>query len=284
MYKVLIVGAGPVGVALAANLSFIGIKVSLLSRVGFVQNEKKYTQFGKDWSYPLQNNQLGSWDLCFVCTKAYDLESAFLSHIDHLKMIDRIILFTNGYTIALAEKLTRLLRPEQTIEFGVTDMGVSLEDGIYTSKSRKGLFSWSSARELPVEKYILSSNKFKIESNPSKIMFSKWVKNVVINSLAAAHNFRENGLINTKSREFNECYEEAYTLAVMLFGEEICSKSDLYNEILDLIEATSKNFNSMAYDRLQGRKTESSFLAGLANEYDGFPTLKNLHRKICRLP
>ena len=86
-YKVLIVGSGPVGVSLAANLSFSGIDVYLLSRKGLVKDPISYQQFAKSWLYEVKLKHPDFYDLVFICTKAYDIENALKSTESSTKIL-----------------------------------------------------------------------------------------------------------------------------------------------------------------------------------------------------
>ena len=253
-------------------------------RKGLVDFQINYEQFGEKWAYE-KDTAVSEFDLCFITTKSYDIENAFLSHLNLIKKSRKIIFFTNGYTIDLARKLESKLNGKM-IEFGVTDRGIVKEDGIFKAKSKQGTFRWSSKNLSEVENYILNSNdpKFSIESNPSAIVFGKFVKNVVINSITAAYSLERNGLVDTNSVLFQKAFDEAYDLATSLFLEAPINKENLQKQTASLVESTKDNFNSMAYDRSVGRKTESDFLAGIAMGKDGYPTLKQLHIEITSLP
>ena len=66
-------------------------------------------------------------------------------------------------------------------------------------------------------------------------------------------------------------------------GDWPLAREDLYAAMLQLIEATASNENSMARDVRLGRPTESSFLAGLAQDQRAYPLLTSLHAEISQL-
>ena len=284
-YNVLIVGSGPVGVSLAANLSSNGLEVYLQSREGLVKDAVGYRQFEKSWVYDVKLKHPKSYDIAFICTKAYDIESAIKSHKEVLLKSSRIVFMTNGYTKMLVNK-SRSLLPGISFEFGVTDRAV-VKNSVFQfeAKSRLGSYYWSSGELLDIEKYLMSENPdlFRITKDHDLFLRKKWILNVVINSITAAHLYKKNGSINVSSKEFSDVFAEAFSLSEKLFPNTDFDKRETFKSLLDLIEATKDNFNSMAYDRSLGRETESEFLAGISLEYDNYPTLAFMHKKISGL-
>ena len=117
-------GSGPVGVSLAANLSFSGIGVYLLSRKGLVKDPISYQQFEKSWLYEVKSKHPDFYDIVFICTKAYDIENGLKSHKEVLLKSSRIVFMTNGYTKSLIESLSPLLA-HASVEFAVTDRAIA---------------------------------------------------------------------------------------------------------------------------------------------------------------
>ena len=270
---------------MAANLSFAGMDVRLLSRKGLQQEVLKYQEGTKVWSYEPQLKHDDKYDLVFICTKAYDIENATISHKHHLFKSSKVVFMTNGYTKPVVCEVAKKM-PNLIMGYGVTDKGVTRTSAnVFEAKSSSGSYQWSSDHVLPVERHLseFDSKLFKISSNSDLFLQKKWVVNVVVNSISALHQYKRNGLIDVESNEFKAVFDEAYSLSCKIYPNGLCKKEELLTLTVNVIKATKDNFNSMAYDVFLGRQTESQFLAGVAMNFEGYDLLQEIHSKITGL-
>jgi 2-dehydropantoate 2-reductase len=108
----------------------------------------------------------------------------------------------------------------------------------------------------------------------------KWLFNTVINSLCAVHRLPRNGDLLARREDLQSLFAEAFALGETVWGPWGTPSDTLYEHMLDLIEETAENENSMVRDLREGRRTESDALAGLALIRTGFDGLTRLHRTI----
>ena len=110
----------------------------------------------------------------------------------------------------------------------------------------------------------------------------KWILNVVINSLCGAYKLKSNSELTLHASEVSDVLSETLKLSQLLWPKLNCriEFQSALTRIWDVVKHTGMNENSMARDIRLGRKTESDFLAGVAQNFDGFPLLQALHLKI----
>ena len=186
---------------------------------------------------------------------------------------------------------------ERPIRIGMTTMGSTIQsDGSLSVFHENSMTAWG---HWPTDSGPLvqpNSNELKlIQCFPGGAWFDdirpmirqKWILNVVINSVAAAHRLPRNELLKNHRPEISEVLEEAVELANQLWPElgwREVEKKSIQERLWQVIDATSRNLNSMVRDVILGRPTESDYLAGLAKDYSGLTRLKSLHQTITSQP
>ena len=105
---------------------------------------------------------------------------------------------------------------------------------------------------------------------------------MVINTLGGAYRLSCNRQVKDHKEEAHVLLNEAWELSKKLFATDDSNLSveSMQAKLWQLVEATAGNENSMAKDVRLGRKTESDFLAGVAMDKPGCPTMKRLHQAI----
>ena len=223
--------------------------------------------------------------------KAFDLEAAIKDEASAWPAELPFITLCNGYIWPIIERLKPILG-SRPIRVGMTTIGSTLtENGsveIYANNTTTSWGLWGSQQEKidpsPAELQLLGlfpNGTWHDDIRP--LIRQKWILNVVINSLGAAHRLQRNGLLASHRQETEELLDEAVSLAELLWPDVPWpenQKQDLSKKLWHVVDATSGNENSMARDVRLSRLTESEYLAGVALNYDGFAKLKTIHKKI----
>jgi ketopantoate reductase len=121
------------------------------------------------------------------------------------------------------------------------------------------------------------------QSNVTPFIARKWLVNCVVNTLCGVFRLARNGMLLSMPEQLAGIFSEAYRLmrAQWYPGVEnlpqILMANSLRSYIVEVVERTSANENSMAVDCRYGRPTESWFLAGCAVGRDDYPLLKAYH-------
>lgn len=221
--------------------------------------------------------------------KAFDLENALLEQSDQWTESLPFITLCNGYIWPVIENIyPRLGR--RPIRVGMTTIGSTIQDDgtllIFANHTSTAWGHWPDShvpsitpdhRELELLRHF-PDGQWHDDIRP--MIRRKWIYNVVINSVAAALQLKKNGLLLNNRAKVETAAIEAIELSDKLWPNltfETLDKSKILEQIWQVIHATAGNQNSMVRDVLLGRRTESDYLAGLAMDYDGFPTLKRLH-------
>lgn len=223
--------------------------------------------------------------------KAFDLEAAITSEANAWPLHLPFITLCNGYIWPIIERLKPILG-SRPVRVGMTTIGSTLKENdsveIYAKDTTTSWGRWGPQQE----KIPPSAAELKLlglfpngtwHDDIRPLIRQKWILNVVINSLGAAHRLQRNGLLANHRQEAEELLDEATSLAELLWPDVPWPKNqkqDLSKKLWQVVDATSGNENSMARDVRLTRHTESDFLAGVALNYDGFAKLKTIHKKI----
>jgi len=296
-FSYLIIGGGSVGTAVAHfllnNLGISSKDIFLCKREGpsffqhrFETNHKTY-QIETESPSP---DKLQKINLCFVCVKAFDLKQALLQHLSAINPKACVVILCNGF---LNEELNPVISTFSSFKWrqGVATLGISKAgDQCYALKSLSGQITWGplmpeKGRPLTSELFLLKQDVFGVFSwrnNIKPLVMKKWLFNTVINTLSVVKNTSNNKLLLDYQSELESLFVEGFHLAEKIFGEPWSETYDgLFEDMVLLIENTGGNENSMHRDVIEKRKTESSYLAGLALRYDNeFPLLCSLHQSI----
>lgn len=228
----------------------------------------------------------------FFAVKAFDLEAAITEQIALWPIHLPFVIMSNGYIWPVIQKIQPQIG-ERAIRIGMTTMGSTIQsDGSLKVFSEKTMTAWGHwPNQGRLMKKPTEGELQLIKCFPGGAWYDdirpmirqKWILNVTINSIAAAHRLQKNALLNNHKHEVAAVLDEAYELADKLWPDlrwKELEKQSISAQLWKVIEATSDNLNSMVKDIILGRPTESDYLAGLAQGYDGFVRLKLLHQII----
>lgn len=228
----------------------------------------------------------------FFAVKAFDLEAAITEQMARWPISLPFVIMSNGYIWPVIQKIQPQLG-ERTIRIGMTTIGSTIQsDGRLKVFSENTMTAWG---HWPIQGYSMKNPKENelqlIQCFPGGAWFDdirpmirqKWILNVAINSIAAAYRLQKNALLYNHRHEISDVLDEAFELADKLWpdlGWKELEKESISAKLWQVVEATSENLNSMVKDVLLGRPTESEYLAGLAQGYNGLFRLKLLHQTI----
>ena len=288
--KVLVVGKGAIGVAVASRLSILGYEPVFVGRKGPVEVVTHFKGWGQ--SFWLNIKKLSDFDLsdisaCFIAVKAFDLEGAANRFTAYLPHGTPVIALSNGATQKIVESI-QVKFPSHPIRLGFCTAGVTVvNDDHYELRSSKGGVFWGPLKtgqatstfekELTGIKQDFFFNYIDPVHSAHRI---KWLFNTVLNSICAVKEHKNNGLLLDDIEYLKVVFSEAYLLGEEIWGNWSESKEKLFNDMISLITSTKDNENSMYKDVRLKKKTETAFLAGLATRKDKFPELCNLHQSI----
>jgi ketopantoate reductase len=294
-YSFIIIGNGPLGVGLALRLSQCGFQPIFLGRSGptslvaNIQSEGDGPTLHLTFEKPTRE-QVATARAVFVAVKAYHLEAALEQHVGYLPPRIPIISVGNG---AVEKVLMNFSERHERwpVRLGITTLAVSrLGNESFALRSVNDRIQWgplSPPLDPPTaaEALLLQRGKpfFHWYEDPFPLYRKKWLFNSVLNSLAATRRASSNGELLADKLNLQCVFAEAYALGTMHWGPWDEPAEIVFEELVDLIRKTEANENSMARDIRLGRETETKFLAGLAERYDGFPLLKSLHRELTDL-
>ena len=288
--KILVVGKGAIGVAVASRLKLLGYEPVFVGRKGPIDVHVHFKGWGQ--SFWLDVKKLSDTDLasvkgCFIAVKAFDLEGAARRFIPYLSAGTPVITLSNGATQGIAESLQSQF-PNHLLRLGFCTAGVSFVNvNHYELRSRSGGVFWGPLKNsLSVTEFEreLSSIKYDKFFNYVKPIFTahriKWLFNTVLNSICAVKEYSRNGMLLEDIEYLRLVFDQAFELGSDLWGPWSDDKLKLFDDMISLITSTKDNENSMYRDIKMKQKTETKYLAGLAPSRDKYSELLKLHYKI----
>jgi len=286
--RVLIIGNGAIGVALGAELMRLGFAPGYVGREGPLAIKALYEgpTCRRVLEFPAPDaGFLREAAVVLVAVKAFDLTAA-LASLGNLTPGTPVVPFSNG-AVEDVVRAAAARRPELVWRLGFCTFGVSApEPGRFVMRSRfgeAGFGPWQPENEAPspVERELTRADAlYAWHPNIRVLHHRKWLYNTVINTLVAARRLPCNGDILGDLPMLTAVFNEAYALGGTLWGAWPLAREELYKGLLELVQATMDNENSMARDRRLGRQTESAYLAGLAQDPRQYPLLVELHKAI----
>ena len=223
--------------------------------------------------------------------KAFDLKQALIEHSSRWPEALPFVTLSNGFILReIAAALPML--GQRPIRIGMTTIGSKVNHDhsitIFKQDTITAWGPWNASTEIPAQptaeelKVLKHFPNGQWHNDIRPLICRKWILNVVLNSLCAAHGLESNGRLKEFRREAEELISEAHALAQELWPglTEIPSPDDAAQTLWQVVDSTAGNENSMARDVRLGRPTESDFLAGMARDFDGFHKLKSIHQKI----
>lgn len=288
-FSYLILGPGALGVGLGFRLSQLGFPVQFIGKEGPSSVDVVVRDSSRS-CMPLSTNtdepsqKVGA---VFLTVKAYQLAEALEIHRPLFPHGVPLISMGNG---AVEEILTKhaSVHKDNPIRLGISTLAVSrTRPHGFEIRGSLSRIHWGPLSPLleppqPAETALLEADGtfFQWHEDPKPLYRKKWLFNSVINSLAGISNARMNGEILDDRLKLQRVFAEAYLLGTTHWGPWDEPAETVYQELVELIERTKRNDNSMAMDVRLGRQTETDFLAGLSERYVGFPLLKSLHREL----
>jgi ketopantoate reductase len=298
--SVLVIGDGAVGTALAWQIARRGLVVQVEGRGGARCDPLLFK--GIDGVLhriiPEKGGSPRAAGMVMIAVKVYDLADVLAKWMPLIGAVPCVI-FCNGNWESIIK--TYETQPRVNLRWGTCTLGVSAdEQGVFCQTSEKGAFIWgppdklSKSSELitPLEEKLTTDGLSSSSTNLGVTMGwtpgmrwnvrKKWLFNTVINTACAFYRLPNNGALLEKLADVEAYFAEAMSLGTYLFKEDWpVSRDDAWRDLCALVQATRNNENSMARDVRLGRKTEVTFLAGLASEAPAqFPRLAAAARVI----
>ncbi|KAJ8907680.1 hypothetical protein NDN08_007787 [Rhodosorus marinus] len=291
-----ILGAGAVGSATGARLKMLGFRPVLLGRSGIVTRSIQF--HGWDMIVkmePESSQSLKKVEALFVTVKAFDLVASIEAVLEKIPRNIPIVTLSNG---AIESELKELARKHGewiwrkgvcfagSFRLGPSEFSLGSPNGYIVFGSLEGRLGVTEKSNIEAQITQLDSNSFFRWSEDAIVESrKKWVYNVVINTLCTVHSLGRNGLLLERESEIKSVHEEAYRLAQEMWGPWPADFSceDSCKSLLDLINLTSDNENSMYRDSQDNKQTENEYLAVVACKYQGYPLLQALSVQINHL-
>lgn len=214
-------------------------------------------------------------DICFVCTKAFDVEAAVKQH-NKVVGASTYVVLSNGWLGPLLDNLSSVFPVSRFLQ-GVCYLGSTQKNAAVTD-----ILSKESVIYLPNDKQIspLQNNYLQCTDRFSIYRDQKFFYNLVLNSMTAAYRYPYNGMVLKNQEMFVEIAKESYALLQELTGERSLAFknfSQAQQSLKDFTQQVYWNQNSMYVDIEHRRMTETGFLAGRIVGLCGYPLLKELH-------
>lgn len=208
----------------------------------------------------------------FITAKAYSNESIAYQYQDYLNKAKSLVILQNGIG---NEEIFERLFPDLSIYRMTTSNGaLMLENGIvrHTGKGVTYLGAVKNGVESHLRLFyeLINEAHFPIiiSKNINKFVWEKLIVNVTINAVGALTR-NKNGfilesddLISLLKIIFDEAVKVAYAECIDLGIER-----DLFERILDILDRTKNNKNSMLADVEHDRPTEIDYLNGKISEW-----------------
>lgn len=275
-----IIGPGAVGGAVAASLADRGLDVVVSGRAGPMNWE--FELDGRSYEFPRRD--LDDVGLAIFTVPAFDLAPALTEHLSSLSNQDISVLpVCNGYVEDIVNDAAEEF-PEALWRVGFCNFGVTVTDEGYGLRSSSGRLFFGPRQASDPEKTGLEQTVATAglcEWHPSALQLArrKWLYNTVLNTITAADRLPRNGDVLEDQPLLDAAFAEGVALGRELFGGFDVDDASLKSGLLDLIDDTSENENSMARNRRMGLRTESDYLAGLADKQK-YPNLYRMHAQI----
>ena len=283
-----VIGPGAVGIFLIQRLLRAGVRAQCVGRHGPIAVRETFLAIDGpvEISLPAGTAQdLAHTDLIFVAVKAFDLAAA-LEWTRLARPGTPIIVTVNGAIHQVIEA-EQGRRPHLLWRLGSCTYGISrASTGPFEQRSKLGGIQCGPLKEgerpTTVEEQLLPLEPEIFTWCPEMITVyrRKWLYNTVINTLCAVRRLPRNGELLRDLETLSAVFNEAYSLGTQHWGPWLSDRESLYQGLIQLIEQTQANENSMARDVRLGRRTESRYLAGLAQNPQLYPLLTEFHEQV----
>ncbi len=284
-----VVGAGAVGAAVALHLQNSYLPFVLFGRDG-IQDKPLTVTLREQMTLlqPLATSRF-HWrdaDCVFICVKVYDLTACLAAYAPLIPAGATVIITANGAIDGfIRDAIARY--PGLHWRLGIAQLGSTEVPGGFALAGNGGsvTIGWEPGTPVSSAEQRLAAAApkfFRVVADITPAYRQKWLMNVVANSYTGAHRLRRNELLLAPEHqiELRAVLHEGYELGKRLWGAWQQNEEELWRYFLTVVQATAENENSMARDVRLGRKTESEYLAGKAQQFAGFPRLKSLHKSV----
>ena len=237
----------------------------------------------------------------FFCVKAFDLGQALREQSALWPADIPFVTLSNGF-IADEIEASKSALGDRPLRWGVTTMGAAFKENGTLQVFREGATTtWgpyqAPALPAPDASVIAKPTAAELDLMGSQAGWSwqddmvptvrrKWLFNTVLNTMCGALRLSSNGKLINHRVLAEAVMDEAYELAKELWparAKDIEPIDSLRTQFWQLVQKTADNENSMVRDARLGKRTETSFLAGMAIGRRGYDRLKTYHAVLARL-
>ncbi len=262
--NIVILGPGAIGSLWATNFKQAGHHVSLWSR----SSEAQITLQLDDANFnTYSNNDLLSVkhaDLIIVTVKAWQVEEAIRPLLTHINPDTILVLMHNGMGTAQRVAATLANNP---IVLATTTHGAykpSKQQVLHTGHgvTQIGAFN-RSGEQCEFLQQVMNHALPEVRWNPN-INVALWTKlaiNCAINPLTALHQCKNGELAQEAFKETLQKITRELVEVMRKEGIET-DVDELFNTIMQVINATAENYSSMRQDIFYQRRTEIDFITG----------------------
>ncbi|MEP0073256.1 MAG: 2-dehydropantoate 2-reductase [Marinomonas sp.] len=277
----LIVGAGAIGLFWACKLQALGHKVHLVYRSEnpgkkitldslpdtteqneSIRSEHKIKSFTDQKL--LEQDSIESYNKVMLCTKSFDLKSAFLQIASKVSEDANIACLCNG--IGAQDELQNTLSENQTLWAGVTSEGVLKLDSNHVKHT--GLGDTYFGQWTPTDPARIFPLSHLTVANIHQKIIEKLAVNATINPMTALFSMHNGDILNEEYKPLLEAItnELAGVFSHSKFGyveqSQHLTSDNLKNRVNTIAQLTRLNRSSMYEDIRQDRPTENEFISG----------------------
>jgi 2-dehydropantoate 2-reductase len=273
--KCLVFGAGAIGSLVGGLLFEAGTDISLIGRPVHV---KAIEENGLKIEGAIQavikvpaysdTNEIKDVDLIVITTKSYGTRMAMEKCKKLIQSHTRVLSLQNGIgnEDIISEHTPNVIG-------GITNNGVVfMENGriAYNSPGTSTIGNYHSKNDEFVHKvremFENAGLKCIVSSHIKDEIFKKFLVNVGINGLASIANVKNGEIL--RNEELRTIFLELVSEAIRVGkAKGFNCPSDVVNEIIKTVEATSENTNSMLQDLRKGKRTEVEYFNGNVVQY-----------------
>lgn len=259
--KILIYGAGAVGIFLGCNLKRAGHKVALVGRRKLFSLGGTIKIDDKSYEIPQKFKKIpgSEYDIIFLTTKLYDTKDALrkISGIKH----SILCVIQNG--LVEPSFYGRILDDPRLVTISIFQGYNIKKDELITSKSKIGWVTQDSKRGNIIQKQLSRAGiGIHTSRHIDELRAEKMIINCAVNAVSAIYKMPVgNTITDSKTRGLvQKLYDESYEVISRIY--KIPSKKVLYKRFLKIIESVGHHYSSMYQDLRIGSQTDIDFLNG----------------------
>jgi 2-dehydropantoate 2-reductase len=262
--KILILGAGSIGVYLGTKISSRGHEVTLLGRKKLKKlnetiliGDSPYKLSKRVYSLPKEKN----FDYIFITSKLYDLK-------DNLKLLLKnkinskyLISIQNG--IVEKSLYNRYIKEASFVSISVFEGFRLIENQLVVSHSKIGWKTDDSDVGRNVSKLLLDAGvNCTVDKNLESIKAEKTIMNCSVNLLSAVEKKTFFELCNNKQtkEKIDALFSESYDVLNKIY--KLTKREELRKSFYETV-SQMRHYSSTYQDAISHRKTEVDFLNGL---------------------